>query len=368
MSFDPEEILSACGAGSPDEGARFLVAADWFLSRGQNELAASALDRAYGLLPGDEDVARQRRAVLDDLAVEEHGLVFRYVPAGTFLMGANSGDPDERPVHPRRLGAFWISDVPITWAAYCDLSGWSAPPAGWPPDDDPTFVAAAGDTMSGFMLNELNKIRLQYCETETEAAGDWHAHTGDARFGRPPRTNAARPYAFDQKPIVAVSAAEAEELAHRMSDVSTLYRLPFEAEWEKAARGGRVGRRWSWGDEPPTHERCDFDRFGAFHLVAPRALPSNGYGLFGMCGGVAEWTADRYDALAYERASRGEKLETPEPSDPRVLRGGSWGDCAEAVTVSFRTSRVSASWRSGERGSRAAPNIGFRLVRVPRHR
>ncbi len=106
MSFDPEEILSAFGPGDADDAARFLVAADWFLGRGDLPLAASALDRAFGLLPGDADVARQRRAVLDELSLEAHGLVFRYVPAGTFLMGSRSGDPDERPVHPRRVGAF----------------------------------------------------------------------------------------------------------------------------------------------------------------------------------------------------------------------------------------------------------------------
>ena len=48
-------------------------------------------------------------------------------------MGADDGDPDERPVHPVELGAFWITDVPITWSAYHALMGWPPPPNGMPP-------------------------------------------------------------------------------------------------------------------------------------------------------------------------------------------------------------------------------------------
>ncbi|MBX3232064.1 MAG: SUMF1/EgtB/PvdO family nonheme iron enzyme [Labilithrix sp.] len=327
------------------------------MSRGERALAASALDRAYGLLPNDEGVARQRRAVLDELAIDEHGLRFRYVPAGTFLMGSATGDPDERPVHRRRVAAFWITDVPLTWAAYCALLGWSPPPDGSPSDDDPSLQQEddEGFVRPAFMLRELGKIRLQYCEGDTPTAFDWRYHYERAEEDPP---------TYDRKPLVAISAYDAEELAAALSRRSTdaSYRLPTEAEWEKAARGGLLGRRWSWGDEAPTRERCDFDRFGAFHLTDPRAYPPNGYGLHAMCGGVAEWTADRYDALAYHRAARG---EPPDPDAParRVVRGGSWADCADAVTVSFRAAREQGSWRHPDVHAWGAPNIGFRLVR-----
>ena len=370
MSFDREALLSAKGSGTPDEGEHWLVAADWFLSGGETALAASALDRAYGLLPDRSELARQRRGVLDELSIEEHGLVFRYVPAGTFLMGSSTGDPDERPVHARRVEPFWIAEVPMSWSAYCALAGYSQPPQGWPGNADPSMVDPREDRMRAFHLHEDNKIRLQYCESETTAAGDWHSHTGDTRFGSPPRANPSRVVVYDRKPMVAVSAVDAEEVAARMSSETVLYRLPFEAEWEKAARGGLIGAAWSWGDAPPTRERCDFDRFGAFHLLDPRSLPPNGYGLYGMCGGVAEWTGDRYDALAYHRVSvKGETVEPPERTDARVLRGGSWSDCAEAITVSFRSARVTSDWRQANVvGHAPAPNIGFRLVRVSRER
>jgi sulfatase modifying factor 1 len=365
MSFDREALFAAHGPGTRDEGEHWLVAADWFLSRGERELAASALDRAYGLLPDNADVARQRAGLLTELAIEEHGLVFRYVPAGTFSMGSSAGDSDERPVHARRLDAFWIAEVPMTWSAYCALAGWSQPPEAWPPEGDPSL---AGDRTRQFNLHELNKIRLQYCESETTAAGDWHAHTRDPRFGTPPRAHPERAIAYDQKPMIATSPFDAEAVGARMSDEATIVRLPSEAEWEKAARGGLVGARWSWGNTLPTRGVCDFDRFGAFHLVDPRSLPPNGYGLHGMCGGVAEWTADRYDALAYHHFTKGAPFEEPAPTDARVLRGGSWSDCADAVTVSFRMSRTASDWRnsSPESSNAIAANVGFRLVRVPR--
>lgn len=338
---------------SRDDGERALVEADGFLVANNLTAAASALDRAYGHLPGDDAVASQRKALLDDLAVEEHGLVWRYIPAGSFLMGSHEGDPDERPVHERHVDAFWMTDVPITWTAYCRLMGWSDPPNGWPPRNDPSLAATDAELNPEFILNELGKIRRQYCESKTRAANDWHRHLEEAR---------QRTLAFDDKPLVAASAYDAEDLAAvltaRSSGVS--YGLPTEAEWEKAARGGLIGCRWSWGNERPTPERCDFGRFGAFHLESPRRYPANGYGLRSMCGGVAEWTADPYDALAYRRA----KTTTPPSPSARVLRGGSWADCAEAVTVSFRTSFVQSSWRAPEQGQAwGAPTVGFRLVR-----
>jgi len=382
MSFDPEEILGA--ALSAIDPARFLVAADDFLARGMPRVAASALDRAYGLLPRDEGVQRQRRAVLDELAITEHGLVFRYVPAGIFLMGSTRGDPDERPVHPVRLGDYWVAQVPTTWAAYCELLGWAPPPHGSPPESHvwPTESDEAEvDTDTPFLLREANKIRRQYCETETTRAFDHHAHdpnlvvtqgsrtvsVADA-FGSVPRANPARPYAYDRKPMVGVRRREPRYLVERLCTERVTYALPTEAEWEKAARGGLMGCTWSWGDEPPTPARCDFDRYGDFRLTDPYDVAPNGYGIHAMCGGVWEWTSSWYDALAYhQRAAAG--IAARDPIDERpdtaegpsyVVRGGSWSDCAAAVTTSFRMARSATGLRA------SSPNVGFRLIRKER--
>jgi formylglycine-generating enzyme len=84
-----------------------------------------------------------------------------------------------------------------------------------------------------------------------------------------------------------------------------------------------------------------------------------------MAGSVWEWTSDRYDA-EYYRQSPATDPPGPPKGEERVLRGGSWADCAETVTVSFRMSRQSRSWRSGEWDEHMAANIGFRLCRKAR--
>lgn len=356
---DLERLLAECGTEG-DAGAACVIA-DALLERDDLRGAAAALDRALGLRPDDEALGRQRGEVLRQLTVVEHGLVFRYVPAGTFLQGSDRGEPDERPVHEVRLDGYWVSDVPITWAAYCDVMGWSVPPEGFPDESE------LGERMQGFHLHESNKIRRQYCETGTERAGDWHAHHPGANtdfFGTVPRDDPNRPWGYDVKPMVAVSWQEANEFCEALTTDAVEYRLPTESEWEKAARGGRIGDRYAWGDAPPTPELCDCDHFGDWVIRPPRSLPPNGYGLHGMCGGVSEWTADPYDALAYDGAF--DELDCDDTS-PRVLRGGSWADCTEAVTVSFRVPRTGGSWRDATWGRHLAPTIGFRIVRIERN-
>jgi formylglycine-generating enzyme required for sulfatase activity len=340
-----EEVVASWG---DDDPTRYIAIADHFLRLEDKPAAAAALDRAYGLAPDDVDLARHRMAILDELAVYEHGIVWRYIPAGTFLMGSDSGDPDERPVHPRRVDAFWIADVPITWAQFNTLLGWK--PA---PHYGPELPQLTGDQQWNRRLRM--KIRMQYCESSTLAARDWHAHAGMHGM-TVPRTDASEPNRYDVKPLAAACHDEAALIEARYANV----RLPSEHEWEKAARGGLVGKRYAWGDDPPTRDRCDCDRMGDFQLLDPRVLPPNGYGLYGMCGGVSELTRDIYDALLYHRGGvpSGPQVVPDEFPGPReyVLRGGSFVDCAAAVTVSYRMSR--------EADARATPTIGMRLVRT----
>src|SRR5687767_7285482 len=104
------EILDSFGRDADPND--FVVAADALEEAGDRRLLASALDRAFGLAPHRPELRARLIAVLDELATEVHGMRFRYVPAGTFLMGSEHGDPDERPVHPVRLDGFWICDAP----------------------------------------------------------------------------------------------------------------------------------------------------------------------------------------------------------------------------------------------------------------
>src|SRR5581483_8623716 len=191
-----------------------------------------------------------------------------------------------------------------------------------------------------------------YCETETVHAVDWHAHVPESDFPeragmrRPPRRRPEAPFRYTDKPMVAISWHDAGLLGEKLSTSNGLYRVPTEAEWEKAARGGLVGKRYPWGDEPPTPDLCDFGRLRDYAMRPPHELPSNGYGLYGTSGGVWEWTLDRYDSGYYSGSPRINPTG-PSRGEQRVLRGGSWADDAGVVTVSFRMAREPGpGWRS----------------------
>jgi formylglycine-generating enzyme required for sulfatase activity len=361
----------------PDTGdlTRLLSAAQEREAAGDFRTAAIAYDRAYALDPTNTEVAQARQEVLESLSIREHGLYFRYIPAGTFLMGSESGDPDEQPVHPVELGDYWLTEAPVSWTDYCRLMGWKLPPDGMPHGD----VPGKDFDRRIFPHPFADQMRRQYCENETIEAVDPFIHYPEnvARFASrlpdeyangPKRQNPDAPWGWDQKPMIGVGWYDAIVLGETLTTKAITYGLPTEAEWEKAARGGLHNCRYPWGNEPPTADRCDFDRWDPFHIKPSRSLPPNSYGLYGMSGGVWEWTADQYDALYYSESPRlnplgpdrleGRKgsskgLEERSPTSDRVLRGGSWSDPAEVVTVSFRMSR-----RGG-----GSPSIGFRLVR-----
>ncbi len=163
--------------------------------------------------------------------------------------------------------------------------------------------------------------------------------------------------------MIAVGWQEAEELAAHLTTAEVCYGLPTEAQWEKAARGGRIGARHAWGDEKPTQDCCDFDRFREFAILPMTTFPPNDYGLYAVNGCVWEWTRDWYDSDFY-RVSPDNDPQGPAEGKQKVLRGGSWADYAEVQTVSFRMARGSRSWHDAEWGENRTPNIGFRLCRA----
>ena len=244
------------------------------------------------------------------------GMVQFYIPEGTFLMSSYYGYYDEQPMHSVTLDAFWIDQTEVTNARYalCVAAGSCNPPS-----------------------------------------GSYSSATHSSYYGNPE---------YDQYPVIHVTWFQAEAYCAWAGR-----RLPTEAEWEYAARGGLEGARFSWGEEFDSSmlnfcdARCvyrditSFDYDDGYAETAPvGSFPANGYGIFDMAGNVSEWVADWY-AFDYYHVSPAENPTGPETGESRVIRGSSWADgWIDYLRVARRY--------SGDPG-RYTDEEGFRCVQSP---
>lgn len=142
------------------------------------------------------------------------------------------------------------------------------------------------------------------------------------------------------------------------------YRLPTEAEWEYAARGGLESATYPWGGPYTKNDRgCfmanfkplrgDYAADQALYTVEAKSYEPNDYGLYNMAGNVAEWVFSSYDPASYEYFSSMNPSVNDEENMRKVVRGGSWKDVAYFLQVSSRDYEYADSARS---------YIGFRTV------
>ncbi len=299
---------------------RCLAAAAAVLS-----LGAAGCERGAGRASGVSGA--DRRVVGHDTT----GMV--RVPGGRFAMGSVDGYLDEGPVHAVSVEAFWLDRTEVTVAEF------------------DRFVAATG--------YRTEAERFGWSGVFRAGVGGWHRVDG-AHWRRPEGPDA--PPAAPDEPVTQVSWNDAAAYAAWAGK-----RLPTEAEWEAAARGGLVGRRFSWGDDPCPGPRCaanwwqgrfpveDEGRDGFRGRAPVGRFPPNGYGLVDMAGNVWEWTADWYAAEYYRTSAAVDPLG-PTVGTVRAMRGGSF---LCATTACFRF-RVSA--RSHATPETGLNHVGFRCA------
>ncbi len=274
-----------------------------------------------------------------------------HVPGGAFQMGdgLEDGSLDERPVRNVQVAGFFIDETEVTWALWEEVKWWgnhngySISGGEWKGEDHP-------------IENVSWHEAVKWCNARSEREGLSPCYYRDEdhrsvyRDGQCELTNAFVDWDADG------------------------YRLPTEAEWEKAARGGRTGRRFPWGDtishetanyyaSPGTYD-YDVSPTAGYHpaygtmprpFTAPAAsFDPNDYGVFDMAGNVAEWCWDRYDGMYYGTPGTLDNPKGPDEGSQRVFRGGGWVDVAAACRVAERR---------GDEPYHEREACGFRTVR-----
>jgi formylglycine-generating enzyme len=156
-------------------------------------------------------------------------------------------------------------------------------------------------------------------------------------------------FAAPRMPVVAVNWFDAAAFCHWLSEQWHLpVRLPSEAEWEYAARGGFAQRLYPWGDQLPAIAP---DRWQ--HGPEPVGLsPPNGYGLFDVCQNVHEWCSDWFDPGYYAVSPRENPLG-PEHGKRRASRGGAWRHHIKVSRCAARSS-IPPEFRYSDYGFRVA--------------
>lgn len=281
-----------------------------------------------------------------------HAIEQAVVPATRFTMGDSSGDRNpadgEVPLHEVSLEAFSIDATSVTNADFAK------------------FVEATGyvTEAESFGFSAVFHLALEADEEDilgVPPGTPWWYGTKGADWRHPNGRNSSIE-GMDDHPVVHVSWNDAQAYCTWAGR-----RLPTEAEWECASRGGLDGAKYPWGDEEVDADGWRANIFqgvfptentvaDGFLTTAPvRTFSPNGYGLWQTVGNVWEWCEDWFDPNTYRRSPDTDP-RGPERGNARVLRGGSYL-CHDSYCNRYRNSARSQNTPDSSMG-----NAGFRTV------
>jgi formylglycine-generating enzyme required for sulfatase activity len=302
-----------------------------------------------------------------------------WVPGGEFTMGSTSASwPAEGPPHRVRVDGFWMDETEVTNAqfrAFVAATGYITTAERKPDWEEMKKLLPPGTPRPP--ESRLVPGSLVFTPPKTAVPLDdptrWWTWTPGASWRHPDGPGSTLD-GKDDHPVVHVSWDDAIAYAQWAGK-----RLPTEAEWEFAARGGLDGQRFAWGDEFTPggrqmantwqgmfpHENTAADGFA--RLAPVKSFPANGHGLYDLIGNVWEWCADRYRADEYRRrAGQGVLVNPAGPDtsfDPthrfgpvRVTKGGSFL-CSPQFCDNYRPSA-----RRGTPADTGMSHLGFRCV------
>jgi formylglycine-generating enzyme required for sulfatase activity len=285
-----------------------------------------------------------------------------WIPEGEFLMGSEEFYPEERPVRRVSVDGFWMDEHPVTVAEFrrfVKATGhvtWAevAPEAADYPDADPELL------VPGSLVFQPTQGPVDLRDYR-----NWWTWMPGAQW-RHPEGPGSTVHGRERHPVTHVAHRDAVAYAQWAGK-----RLPTEAQWERAARGGLEGKIFCWGDEFAPRGRMmantwqgefpwDNQRLDGYERTSPvKKFPRNGFGLYDMAGNVWEWTADPFTPDHSERVPRlccspesGRNGEFPR----RVTKGGSHL-CAPNYCLRYRPAA-----RQGEPVDTTTSHIGFRCI------
>jgi sulfatase modifying factor 1 len=275
------------------------------------------------------------------------------LPGGEFRMGTDSpegfAEDGEGPCRHVRVRPFEIADAPVTNAQFRDFVRATQ------------YVTEAEQYGSSFVFWLQLPAERRHAVRRTAVDLPWWVPVEGACWQRPHGPGSSVRDRLDH-PVVQVSWHDTQAYCDWAGT-----RLPSEAQWEFAARGGLDGQRYPWGDDIPPEGRgiCQIWR-GRFpdrpeqgwapDTVAVRSLPPNGWGLYETAGNVWEWCADWFSPRYHLETTADDPVQHT-PSGRRSMRGGSF-----LCHVSY-CNRYRVAGRSSSTPSSAASNVGFRVAR-----